>query len=206
MGTICGGAQIREVITMIELRRVNGSLIGTGESLIDVAQANKHRLYGANLTRARLDGADLTRADLSGARLAGAQLDGANLTRARLDGANLTRARLDGADLTRANLTRARLDGANLAMARLDGANLTRANFTDTCYHGVAPLQIFGSRHPITQTWDGEIAVGCEVHSVKQWLDHYEEIGKRNSYTPQQIEEYGRLLRFMADELGRRGQ
>jgi hypothetical protein len=43
------------------------------------------------------------------------------------------------------------------------------------------------------------IAVGCQVLSHKDWLRHYVRIGECNGYTPQEIEEYGRILHFVID-------
>lgn len=58
----------------VTLFRINGSEIGTGESIREIAERN----------RANLGGADLRGADLRGANLRGANLRGADLTGAKL--------------------------------------------------------------------------------------------------------------------------
>jgi len=93
----------------MQLKRMDGSVIGDGENIRAICEANS----------ANLEYADLTRADLTGANLTGANLEYAKLTRADLTGANLTGANLTGADLTRANLEYAKLTRADLTCARL---------------------------------------------------------------------------------------
>jgi hypothetical protein len=64
----------------MKLLRRDGTEIGEGESLREIAIAEKADLSWANLSGA----------DLSGANLSGADLSGANLSRANLSGANLS--------------------------------------------------------------------------------------------------------------------
>ena len=64
---------------MKELRRLNGKLIGTGNTINEIVEANK-----ADLSYANLNGANLFRADLRGADLRGADLFRANLRGADL--------------------------------------------------------------------------------------------------------------------------
>ena len=60
------------------LKRINGDLIGEGESIKEIATNNKANLLGADLL-----GADLREADLRGANLRGADLQEANLRGAK---------------------------------------------------------------------------------------------------------------------------
>ena len=60
-----------------------------------------------------------------------------------------------------------------------------------------SPLAVQGSRGIAIQHSPGKIAVECEVHTYAQWKRHYKSIGKANGYTPEEIEEYGRILDFL---------
>ena len=60
-----------------------------------------------------------------------------------------------------------------------------------------SPLAVQGSRHIAIQNSPGKIAVGCHVHTYAQWKRCYKSIGNANGYTPEQIEEYGRILDFL---------
>jgi carbonic anhydrase/acetyltransferase-like protein (isoleucine patch superfamily) len=59
----------------------------------------------------------------------------------------------------------------------------------DTDY-AASPLYIVGTRHPVCEVAPGVLAVGCEEHSIADWLAWAESIGRRNGYTPAQIAEY----------------
>ena len=73
------------------------------------------------------------------------------------------------------------------------------ARIGDSASIKMSPLAVQGTRHLVTQHSKGKIAVGCEIHTHEEWLRNYVEIGERNDYTPEQIEEYGRILRFVID-------
>jgi hypothetical protein len=156
---------------------------------LDGANLDGANLDGANLYGANLYGANLTRANLYGANLDGANLDGANLYGANLTRANLYGANLDGANLTRANLYGANLDGANLYGANLDGANLTAETKIDR-----VAIVLIGSRHVITAYAD-RVRIGCHERSYESWLKIYRKVGEEEGYTPEQIDEYGDLIR-----------
>ena len=61
-----------------------------------------------------------------------------------------------------------------------------------------SPLAVQGSRHLVTQHSAGTIAVGCEVHTAEGWLKYGERIGAKNDYTPSEIEEYRKIIAFVA--------
>jgi hypothetical protein len=105
------------------------------------------------------------------------------------NGANLYGANLDGANLTRANLYGANLDGANLYGANLDGANLTAETKIDR-----VAIVLIGSRHVITAYAD-RVRIGCHERSYESWLKIYRKVGEEEGYTPEQIDEYGDLIR-----------
>jgi hypothetical protein len=88
----------------MELRRRNGELIGTGNTLNEIIKNHKANLRGANLQETDLQetnlrGANLQETNLRGANLLGANLQETNLQETNLRGANLLGANLRGADL-----------------------------------------------------------------------------------------------------------
>jgi len=121
----------------------------------------------------------------SGARLDRASLDGASLVGASLDGASLDGARLDGARLDRASLDRASLVGASLVGASLDRASLDRARGLK-----YFPIQIGGHKHWLCTTQDGDLQIGCHIHSFEKWREIAEELGVSQEYSPIDIEIY----------------
>ena len=122
---------------------------------------------------------------LGGANLGGAYLGGANLGGANLEGANLEGANLEGANLGGANLEGANLEGANLRGANLGGANLGGANGLEKF-----PIQIGGHKHWLCTTPDGQLQIGCHVYSFEDWQEHAEAIGRKEGYSPIDVEIY----------------
>jgi len=121
-----------------------------------------------------------TKANLSGANLSGANLSGANLSGANLSGANLS-----GADLS----------GANLRGANLSGANLSGADLSYTTIIGFYLGQHFG------YAWKKEkeiiVKIGCEEHTLKDWLKLYKQKGKSNKYDTKTIKRYHGMLKLI---------
>ena len=61
------------------------------------------------------------------------------------------------------------------------------------------------SRHTITI--DGKyLNIGCKTLTIKQWLKQYKEIGKENGYTEEEIEEYGRMIKFIHENYFGKGE
>jgi len=107
-----------------------------------------------------------------------------DFTRANLTGANLTRTNLTGANRFRANLTGADLTGANLF-----GINFFGINFFGAIGIQTPIISISGSMHNFCY-YNGEIAIGCECHTVQYWIENYKTIGARHNYSHEQIDEY----------------
>jgi hypothetical protein len=42
-----------------------------------------------------------------------------------------------------------------------------------------------------------QIQIGCEIHSIEYWIENYKKIGLVNSYSDEQIEEYGEYIRMI---------
>jgi hypothetical protein len=106
------------------------------------------------------------------------------------------------ADLVDANLGDADLRGANLRGANLTGANLRGADLRDADLTGAKGiklpiLSIQGSCHYLFYM-DGKIEIGCENHTVAEWLSDYETIGKNNGYTVEQVAEYKQYIDMCA--------
>jgi UDP-3-O-[3-hydroxymyristoyl] glucosamine N-acyltransferase len=79
-----------------------------------------------------------------------------------------------------------------------EGASIgARANIGVWAKFEKSPLAVQGSKHIAIQHSDGKIAVGCQVYTHAQWNRHYKSIGNANGYTPEEIEEYGRILDFL---------
>ena len=104
---------------------------------------------------------------------------------ASLVGASLDRARLVGASLVGASLDRASLVGARLDRARLDGASLVGARGLK-----YFPIQIGGHKHWLCTTQDGDLQIGCHIHSFEKWREIAEELGVSQEYSPIDIEIY----------------
>jgi len=143
--------------------------------------------------RANLSGANLSGANLSGANLSGANLSGADPSRANLSGANLYGANLYGANLSGANLY-----GANLYGANLSGANLSGANLKETLLEGKAILSFQFEKHTAYFMGTDEIVIGCHRHTVNQWLETFESVGKSEGYSDKQIAMYGAFIKQCA--------
>ena len=62
-----------------------------------------------------------------------------------------------------------------------------------------SPLYIQGSRHALTLCSLTQIAVGCHVHDIPEWLKRFRVIGRSEGYTKEQIAEYGVYLKLLAD-------
>ena len=182
------GWQIRINLREADLRWAN--LSGADLSGADLSGANLSGagLSGANLREADLSGADLRWANLSGANLREADLSRADLRWANLSGAKLSGADLSGADLSGANLSGAKLSGADLSGADLSGADLHRAE-------GAFTIGFFGRHHAVAA--GGYISIGCERHTYAEWLERYEEIGRRqDDYSDEDIADYGAWIKL----------
>jgi hypothetical protein len=122
----------------------------------------------ADLRGANLGGADLRGADLQYANLRGANLRGADLREADLCGANLREADLYMADLRGANLGVADLCKANLCDANLGWADIRLTKMPDTDKFLNSPYSICHIRH-------NTVRIGCEYHTVEEWLSFSDE-------------------------------
>ncbi len=103
------------------------------------------------------------------------------------DNSKETRANLSGADLRGANLSK-----ANLSKANLSGAYLSGADLSFTCVKAFYIGKHFGYYH------NGLVKIGCHEDTLKNWLKTYRAVGKKESYTPVQIKQYGIMLRALA--------
>jgi len=90
-------------------------------------------------------------------------------------------------------------------LARIHGTARV-CEYADVGFAGVhdgtwleSPLTLAGTQHPLCVCSPTEIAIGCEVHSVDHWLEQYEEIGKANGYTDEDIAEYRYLIDVAAE-------
>lgn len=191
---------------LIEIKRWdNGEVIYAGkhgsiEEAVEHCARNKISLSCANLTGAFLADTDLSNArlsmaDLTDADLAYANLSHANLGHADLSHADLGHTNLGHADLTYARLSKADLGHANLAYASLIGADLANASLSKTNITTFQFNRHFAFHH------EGYVKIGCQGMALDEWLDSYEEIGKKEGYTEKEIKAYCLWLK-MLKELG----
>jgi hypothetical protein len=66
----------------------------------------------------------------------------------------------------------------------------------------LSPLQIQGSVHYLTECKKGFLKIGRIELSINDWKLKFNEIGKQNSYSDSQIEEYGYYIE-LADKLNK---
>ena len=66
-----------------------------------------------------------------------------------------------------------------------------------------SPLYIQGTKHALTLCSFTQIAIGCHVHDIPYWQEHYKAIGRSEGYTKEQIAEYGRHLVYLTREAKR---
>ena len=64
----------------------------------------------------------------------------------------------------------------------------------DACVYGgewgFSPLFIQGSKYSVCMYSPDQIKIGCQIHSINQWLSHGEKIARLHGFTPEEIEEY----------------
>ena len=80
--------------------------------------------------------------------------------------------------------------GANLEGAYLRGANLEGANLKGAKGLEKFPIQIGGHKHWLSTTHDGRLQIGCHVYTFEQWQEHADAIGKKEGYSPLDVEIY----------------
>lgn len=113
---------------VMELRRINGELIGAGKTIADIANANKRDLRRADFREADLFEVNLYGADCREADFRGADLFGADFREAEIGGANFSNANMRGVDFRWASgrwsyFRWASCNGANFQSADLIGAD-----------------------------------------------------------------------------------
>jgi hypothetical protein len=95
----------------------------------------------------------------------------------------------------KANLSYADLRSADLRYADLSSANLRYANLR------YANLLIFHyQRHVAYFTkLDGMLRIGCHFMPISEWLIGYEELGKADNYSDEEIKVYGLFIKACAE-------
>ena len=120
-----------------------------------------------------------------------AKLRGADLRGADLYGADLFEADLRGADISEVDLRRANLSEADLFRVNLRGAMIEKAEL------GSSKIKIFELGQHSGFYLNGFVTIGCVSKSLEEWLETYEEVGKKNNYTKNEIKEYGAFLDYL---------
>jgi uncharacterized protein YjbI with pentapeptide repeats len=99
---------------------------------------------------------------------------------------------------TRANLADANLAGANLAGANLAGANLAGAYLARAKLGGTYLFSIAGTRRYVLAARNGNIKIGCQVHTAIKWRKKGLGLAKENGYSDAQIAEYRQYVNVAA--------
>jgi len=123
-------------------------------------------------------------------------LDGSTKKFKSLTGAHLKRADLTKANLRGANLYGACLEGANLRGANLEGANLEGANIVYVA--GVIGFCL-GEHFGFMTLHNQYVRIGCKGMSLDDWLLNYQEVGKIEGYTEEEIRRYGVQLKALKE-------
>jgi hypothetical protein len=63
---------------------------------------------------------------------------------------------------------------------------------------GKSPLQIQGTRHLVIFA-EGLVQIGCFRMALSEWEEKADMIGKESGYTPDEIAEYKRYLRWIKE-------
>ena len=123
------------------------------------------------------------RAALKGVDLSGLDLIYANLIDVILRGANLYEAYLRGADLRNADLI---------------DANLENADLTNTNIYSFTLGKHFAYFHRSNAYPTGNyLRIGCLGMSLQEWLNKYEEIGKKEGYSRVEVDNYGLMIKLL---------
>ena len=141
----------------MKLKTMNGTLIGTGDSIKEIAEKNKSNLSGS---------------DLRGSDLRGSSLRWSDLRWSNLSGSNLRWSNLSGSDLSGSNLSGSNLRGSDLSGSDLSGSNLSWSVFKNTKRNdwliNRPPIQMTGFGYSVI-IFDEHMEIGCEKHSFKDW-------------------------------------
>ncbi len=98
--------------------------------------------------------------------------------------------------MTTHNLSEANLSGADLSGANLYGANLYEANLKKTLLEGKSVLSFQFEKHSAYFYGLDEIVIGCERKTISEWIEQYEDMGKKNDYSDEQIKRYGDFIKM----------
>ena len=83
---------------------------------------------------------------------------------------------------------------ADLSYADLSSADLSSANLS------YADLMIFQfQRHQAFYSLDDNLRIGCLYLPLDEWVNKFEEIGKREQYSDLQIKVYGSFIKMCAE-------
>jgi hypothetical protein len=115
-------------------------------------------------------------------------------TKVSLRCADLSHANLSSADLSHANLRYADLRYTDLSHANLSSADLSHADLrhADLSYADLIVFQF--QKHWAYYTLDGSLRIGCIVMPVSEWALGFNEIGKEEGYSDEQILIYGQFI------------
>ena len=62
-----------------------------------------------------------------------------------------------------------------------------------------SPLFIIGTKHSLTNCKKGHIQIGCHCKKIDWWMKNFEDIGKKEGYTSEEIAEYGEYIKLFKE-------
>jgi hypothetical protein len=171
----------------MKLYKLNGDVIGTGDTAREICEANKHNLSRSDLSESDLSGSNLSGSNLSESDLSRSDLSGSNLRWSNLRWSNLRWSNLSESDLSWSDLSGSNLSGSNLTESNLSRSNLSRSNLSGAIYSLIAVLRANWYALPDDLTlelmrWD---AIACGADAMTAWAK-----GGRSPFTNKEREFY----------------
>lgn len=97
-------------------------------------------------------------------------------------------------------------DGAIIGNLAIIGNEVTignraRIGYRATIGDGITPkiIGINGSKHFVNYWGEDTIQIGCEKHTIQEWIDNFEQVGKSEGYTTEQIAEYVIYIKIIVE-------
>lgn len=98
-------------------------------------------------------------------------------------------------DLSYSNLRDSNLRDSNLSGSNLRGSDLSGAKLNNAIFSENKLVKFFSYNKHIANYYDGKLSIGCLTHDLDHWVKNYEQIGKYNQFTEQEIKVYGWFIK-----------
>lgn len=67
------------------------------------------------------------------------------------------------------------------------------------------PLMVYATKNTVSVSAYGKITIGCQTHTVADWLKHGPRIAKENGWTKENIAEYRMIIKLCAQWMKHHG-